>query len=190
MIMAVYTPSRLSRRPAYTLIEMVLVTAVIGMMAALSVPVFTGLHARAKVDSGVDMVRAAWALGRATAIKEGRPYRFAVVLGKGNFRLAPDNADSWNGGNAEQGGVVREMARPAGVVFAAKDQPAPAGTDTALPAGQVGHGMWNDVVVFQPDGTAHEDVEIAFQIQGTRGSVMRLRALTGGVTVKQLGGTY
>jgi prepilin-type N-terminal cleavage/methylation domain-containing protein len=194
MLMVVQSPSRLTGRNAYTLLEMVLVTAVIGMLAAMSVPVMTSLQSHTRIQAGVDAVRAAWAQGRAKAIEEGRPYRFAVVMGKSNFRLAPDRADSWNGGNAPSSdpagpGLVREGALPKGVVFADKDQAGPTGTDTVVPAGHVGQGMWADVAVFQPDGTAREDVEIAFQVQGSRGMVIRLRALTGAVSVKPLGGS-
>jgi hypothetical protein len=45
--------------------------------------------------------------------------------------------------------------------------------------------MWSTRTIFLPDTTASQDVEIVFGAPGTMGLVMRLRALTGAVTVRE-----
>jgi Tfp pilus assembly protein FimT len=177
------------QRPGYTIFELMVVLCILVIAGSLAVPSYQGLLGSYRIRAAVDSVRTALALGRAKAIEQGRPYRFAVVLGKGNYRLAPDQSDYWGGGNAPSSdpaghGWVQEEALPQGVAFG-KD---PAGTDTVLPAGKVGQGSWENVVVFQPDGTANADVEIAFQARGAQGMVVRLRALTGAVSAKPIGG--
>ena len=50
-----------------------------------------------KLTGGIDSVRAAWAMARARAVEEGRPYRFSVEPNGSRFRVAPDQADYWSG---------------------------------------------------------------------------------------------
>jgi Tfp pilus assembly protein FimT len=172
------TSHRTGRRAAYTLIEMVLATVIMTIAAGLAVPMISSMLAQHRLDSGVDAVRAAWAMGRSKAISEGRPYRFAVMMGKGSYRSAPDSSDYWNGGSGSSSssagaGWVKEGQLPEGVTFAGD--------------GSGGSGGWADVVVFEPDGTARDEVEISFEAKGAQGKVVHLRALTGAVTVKPLG---
>jgi len=181
-------------RTGYTLMELTLVCALIAMVAGITAPTINSMYSRQRVDSGVDAVRAAWARAKAAAIKEGRPYRFSVVMGKGNYRIAPDQDSSWTntGGNdtardSHDPGAVRQGALPPGVVFLGSGDTAPTSTDTVLPPDKVSPEQYQAVVVFQPDGTAREDVEITFSFKGTRPQVVRLRAMTGVVTVKPQG---
>src|SRR5690348_16660356 len=82
-----------TRRRAYTLFELLLVLALLIVMAAIAYPTLDSLYADFRLSSAADQVRACWAEGRAHAVEEGRPYRFAVVPERGNFRIAPDGAD-------------------------------------------------------------------------------------------------
>jgi len=178
------------KRPGYTLLELMLVMAIIVFLATLAYPSMAGLSGPVKLNGAADAVRSAWAQARAKAVEEGRPYRFAVVPGKGNFRIAPDSEDSWNGGEAsgpDGPGLVQEEALPPGVCFSRSGEGAgpPPGNDTVLPPGSVSPGQWSKVVVFNPDGTASEDVEILFQFRNLRPLRVHLRALTGGVKVQQ-----
>jgi len=174
--------------------ELTLVVALIAMLAGITAPTITSMYSQQRVDSGVDTVRAAWARAKAAAVKEGRPYRFAVVMGKGNYRVAPDQDSSWTntGGNdtsrsAHDPGIAQQDALPPGVVFLGPGGAAPTSTDTVLPADKVSPEQYQTVAVFQPDGTAREDVEITFSFKGARPKVVRLRAMTGVVTVKPQG---
>jgi Tfp pilus assembly protein FimT len=180
------------RRCGYTLFELLLVLAILIIAGSLAVPSYRSMMGGYKAQAAIDTVRSGLARARAKAIEQGRPYRLAVVLGKGNFRVAPDQDEYWSGGNGPGSdpagkGLVLENALPKGVAFALKGEGRAPDGDTALPTSQVSPGSYKSVVVFQADGTAREDVEIAFQVQGARGMLLQLRALTGAVSVKQLG---
>ena len=86
------------RRQAFTLVEILLVVAVMVMIAAIGYPAVESFYLGVKVEAASDAVRAGWSEAQAHAVGEGRPYRFAIVPGKGNYRYAPDSADFWSGG--------------------------------------------------------------------------------------------
>ncbi len=164
----------MTRRPAYTLFELVLTAAVIAITTALAVPSLDALYPTYKQNAAVDAVRAAWALGRAHAIEEGRPYRFAVTPGSGDFRLAPDD-DTADGGDGQgPRPMVRDDHLTEGVTFA-----------LAQDGGQPSAGGMSTVAVFLPDGTARDDAEVSIQVKGARPKSVKLRALTGAVTVQR-----
>lgn len=183
----------MTRRPAFTLFEILLVLAILVVFAALSFPSIDSMYAGYRLTASSDMLRAAWAEGRAYAVEQGRPYRFAIVAGRGNWRVAPEGNDFWSGGEPPIGDdpasrpFVREEALPRNVRFASLDAAlngSPSG-DSSLPVGSFDAGMWQSVVTFLPDGTSREDVEILLTTPGSRPLVVRLRALTGVVAVKR-----
>ena len=181
-------------RRGYTLLELTLVLVLILVVAVLSYPSLEAMKGSFEITAATDQVRAAWALARARAIEEGRPYRFAAVPGKGNYRIAPDSGDFWKGSSPVSGDnstdkpLVVEEAVPKGVAFAIGDTPVVASTtdDTALPIGSIDIGQYTSVATFLPDGTSREDVRIVFSKKGVRPVVMRLRGITGSVTVRLL----
>jgi Tfp pilus assembly protein FimT len=173
-----------SRRPAYTLFELILTAALIAITASLAAPSLDGMYPSYKLNASVDAVRCAWALGRAHAIDEGRPYRFAVAPGGDSYLLSPDDqpADGGQVDSSDQRQPVFQLKEhlPKGVTFAlaqAADQQPQASPD----------GL-STVAVFLPDGTARDDTEVRFQIKGTYPKTIKLRGLTGAVTVQQDGG--
>ncbi len=56
-------------------------------------------------------------------------------------------------------------------------------TDESFEVGKVGSGQWVPVVVFLPDGTASDDVQITFDCAAARSMTIQLRAITGTSTV-------
>jgi len=182
------------RRFGYTLLELAIVVAIIAIVAAAAYPSLQGMYDDLQLTSSVDQVRATWASARVRAIEEGRPYRFAVVPGKGNFRVAPDTSDFWaGGGNSSTGSdstdkpAVFEDKLAKGVAFAIADSAAlSGGDDTTLPVGSVDIGQYTSVATFLPDGTSRDDVRIIFSKKGVRPVVLRLRGITGAVTVRLL----
>ena len=181
------------RRPAYTLLEVTLVAFLIAVVMVLAYPSIDGMYGHHRLTAALDEVRGTWAAGRAHAIEEGQPYRFSVVLGKGNFRLAPDSPEYWDGsggaqqtsGNGPQPAVITG-ALPRGVTFAngngGNAAPGGANPDTILPS--VSPSQYQTLAVFLPDGTARDDVEVIFQGRGARPMILNLRALTGIVTAR------
>jgi type II secretory pathway pseudopilin PulG len=185
-------------RPGYSLFELVLVLAVLLIASALSLPSLKVMYGSYKRDGAVDAVRAAWAQARARAIEEGRPYRFGVVPDGGHYRVAPDTPDYWSGsghptdGTGKPGKVV-EGSLPPGVRFSVNAPTGQGGSDPVSdwpdtsgkgPKGAVPAESYSNAAVFLPDGTAKADCEILFQVRGTSPVSLKLRGMTGAVTVK------
>lgn len=189
-----------TRRRGFTLVEVVLVCALVVLLAMIAYPTLQSLYDDLRLNSATDQVRAAWTQARVQAIDEGRAYRFSVVPGKGNYRLAPDAGEYW-AGNGGPGGaentdpnaeppLVLEDALPRGVRFALADGNTPldfnANEETAAPIGSVDVGQYVTLATFLPDGTAREDVSIAFSTKGSRPLLLRLRGITGASSVQYL----
>jgi prepilin-type N-terminal cleavage/methylation domain-containing protein len=178
------------RRRGYTLMEMVLVMAILVILAAVGYPTVDSMYDGIRLQAGADSVRAAWADAQSRAVDEGRPYRFAVLPGKGNYRVAPHGAENWGGavglsdsGEGQGPALVLEEALPKGVVFTNAQGEGLGGGQTVVAAESIDPSQWQTVAVFLPDGTAEDDAEIVLHMPGTRPIVVQLRALTGVVTV-------
>lgn len=179
---------------------MVLVCTLVVLLAVIAFPSMQSLYNDLRLSSATDQVRAAWTQARVQAIDEGQAYRFAVIPGKGNYRVAPDTGEYWAGDGGPAGmentdpnadpPLVLEDALPRGVRFALADGAAPldfdANEETAVPIGSVDVGQYVTLATFLPDGTAREDVSIAFSTKGGRPLLLRLRGITGASSVQYL----
>jgi Tfp pilus assembly protein FimT len=179
-------------RIAFTLFELILVLSLLVMLAALAPAALDSLQGTFRVTAAADAVRAAWAEARSHAINEGCAYRFSVVPGAGNYRIAPDAAGFWPDPNSQspaatpgQGHFVLEDALPRGVRFSTSDANGDAPADNFSP-GSVDPSAWVRVATFLPDGTAQDDAEIVFRARGARAVSMKLRGLTGAVRTRTL----
>jgi len=181
-------------RRAFTLFEVMLVMALIVLIAAVSYPSLESMYSYYRVQAAADTLRSSWAEARTHAMEEGRAYRFSIVAGKGNFRVAPDAAEYWTdevpaAADPNNPPLVQSGALAKGVRFRRADAPSgDSDADTALPVDSVASSQWTPLAVFLPDGTAREDVAIVLEGSGARPLVVRLRALTGGVSVRPLEG--
>jgi len=172
-------------RRGFTLLEVTLVLAVIVLLAAMAYPSLEAMYGDVKLSAGADLVRSRWADARTRAIEEGRPYRFATQP-DGKFRVAPDASDFWSGGGTPSDSVgandadvpplVIEDSLPNGIGFA---------DDSNSGESSDGSG-WTTVLRFLPDGTASADRVITLRAEGYRSVQLKLRALTGAVTVETL----
>lgn len=194
-------------RAGFTLLELLLVVAVLVAATALLYPSLQSSYGSYKVTAGADAVKAGWTNARAMAIENSRPFRFSVVLNKGNYRIAPDDPAFWTGGNVPDHGTpgnptVIEKALPRGIKFTqgSSTQGSRDDDDTVLDSGSLGSAQWTTLVVFLPDGTARpgalpegavrgdqDMVDVELQSSGARGKVVRLRCLTGNIVVRQKG---
>ena len=181
-------------RQAFTLFEIIVVMALLVVVAALVYPSLESGYGYYKVRGAADTVRGALAEARTRAMEEGRPYRFAVVWGKGNFRIAPEGAEFWAGSDAaptqssdgEPPLIVSDALRPP-IRFRRTDgSRGDADADTVLPADAIDPSQWSPVATLLPDGTAREDVEVTLEVDGARPVLVKLRALTGGVSARPL----
>ncbi|MBI1917871.1 MAG: prepilin-type N-terminal cleavage/methylation domain-containing protein [Planctomycetes bacterium] len=185
-------------RRGFTLLELILVLALVVILASLVYPSFSAMQRAYRVEGAADGAKAGMLTARAQAIEEGRPYRFAVVPGKGNFRVAPDSPDFWGGGappTAAEGTaapLILEDSLPQGTSFS-DGGPTREG-ETALEPGAVSPSMWKAVAIFLPDGSARvpdgtddslPTVDLSVATEGTRPLVVTLRLLTGTVTVRR-----
>src|SRR5436305_15081288 len=104
------------RRPAFTILELSLVLAVLLVAAAIALPSIDAMYGSLRLTAAADMIRAHWAEARARAIDDGVPYRFAVTYGTGNMRVAPDTGEFWSGGNGSANSAPSQGDSPPLVV--------------------------------------------------------------------------
>jgi Tfp pilus assembly protein FimT len=164
-------------RLAFTLMETVLVMAILILIVALAFPAIDAIQAGPRLSAATDLVRARLNEARTHAIQDRMPYRFAVKDGTGLFKIAPDTSDYWSDGSSsakDDTAWVFEGSLPERVVFKTADE---GGSDS---------DSWHTLVTFQPDGTAADDVEMTFQTNGAPPTTLRLRGSTGSVTTAAL----
>jgi prepilin-type N-terminal cleavage/methylation domain-containing protein len=167
-----------SCRAAFTLFELIVVMAVILIILAIASPLLLNqLHSDAKITAAADTVRARWADCRSQSVEENRPYRFAVVPNSGKYKIEPYDAGT-DGGSSDniENSFIMEDRLPTGVRFGTKDFPVDPSTE------EPDTNDYRTVAVFQPDGTAKDDVEITFGSGSGETVTVRLRALTGSVS--------
>src|SRR5262245_60922960 len=85
------------RRTAFTLLELLLVMAVLVALAAITYPSLEPMYRQYRMSAAADQLKAGLLHARAQAVEEGRPYVFAILPGKGNFRVAPEGQQFWSG---------------------------------------------------------------------------------------------
>jgi prepilin-type N-terminal cleavage/methylation domain-containing protein len=181
-----------TRRSGYTLLELVIVLALLVVLVGMIYPSLEDMYADYKVTAAADQVRAGWAEARAHALNEGRPYRFSIIPDKGNFRIAPHGDDYWQGNDPPPS---EDPANPSffangtfdkGVRFVAMESlqsgASPPGGDSALAPNAIDPAQMVTKAIFLPDGTIRDDVEVALQARGARPVVLSIRALTGVVS--------
>jgi prepilin-type N-terminal cleavage/methylation domain-containing protein len=167
-------------RRGFTLFEMLIVLAIIVVVSALAVPVIRTMLDDAHMNAGADMVRARLADARAKAFDSGKPWKFAYLPSSGIFQLAAEDDDEWSGSDHEP----KEMPNcirgelPKDVLLAVnRDDIAGAqGTPQAT-------GDWKTLAVFTGDGSAREDSMVYIGKASYMPLRLRLRGLTGAVTV-------
>lgn len=165
-------------RRGFTILETLLVLALIIVIASIAVPSIDAMYSGVKLTAAADTVRGQWADARARAVEDGIAYRFSVVPSSGKFKVAPDAGDDAQMDDSGDAPLKVEDSLPGNVTFSDANQSGGDGSD----------GDYQSVVVFLPDGTAREDVEVGFRSRGTRTLVLRLRGLTGAVTSHWEGG--
>ncbi len=164
-------------RHGFTIVETMLVLAVMLIIAAIAIPSIDSMYSDVKLTSAADMVRGAWADARARAAEDGVAYRFAVVPQSGRFKVSPD-AENTKADDSGEAPLMIEDTLPGNVTFADANGSSVEDSD----------GEYQTLIVFYPDGTAREDVEVGFRGRGTRTMILHLRGLTGAVTSSWEGG--
>ncbi len=169
-------------RRGVTLLELMLVLAIVAMLAAIAYPSIETMYGDLRVQAAADQLRGRFALARSRAIEEGRRYRFEIQSNSGGYRILPDNSEFWSDGSGVAGDEVGdasplqlEDALPDDIVVQVVDDRGMGTSDG-----------WTRLVVFLPDGSCSDDRVIRLERPGNRPVEIRIRSLTGAISTHVL----
>jgi prepilin-type N-terminal cleavage/methylation domain-containing protein len=179
---------RACTRNGLTLVEVILVLALLVVIGAISVPLLEGSFSRAGLHSAGDTLRGAWAKARLAAMLSGQTCVFRFEPNGSRFQivtldqlglpetseLQPDDPNAQH----EAADMLRlpRSRLPDGVVFAAGDVAASSQLTATLPGAT--DGPWSNPILFYPDGTTSD---ASVLLSNSRQTTIRvtLRGLTG-----------
>ena len=157
-------------RLAYTLMEVVLVMAVLVMVTSLAYPFAAGWFSGQKTTSAADKVRAKLTEAKMLAQREGRAYQFSFKPNTGEWRMAPQGDEEGEWQNWATAEILGSDFRFAEAVMDGD------GTTSA-------DGTRN--IIFLPNGTALTSERIGVTNSANQSQnpvVLQVRAETGSVT--------
>ncbi len=182
----------------FTLVEMLIVLALLAALASLAWPAVRGMAAKSELRSAAGNVRSALARARLRAIESGVPQRFRYQPGAGRYEAlncgTPDDA---SGEPAQPSRVPTDIlppepiggVLPSGVHFAGPDEIAlpdeirPSAPGRDAPIGSAG---WSRPIVFQTNGKTC-DLRLRLLGQDRHYVDVKLRGLTGSVKIGHVG---
>jgi prepilin-type N-terminal cleavage/methylation domain-containing protein len=198
------------KRQGMTLIEVLLVLAIVAIGAALMWPVLEKPLAHHRLHSAADEVRTEWCQARIEAMRSGRTYAFRYELGGDRFYTEPDNGlnagtsdggpatvSSLGGGQsgASTGGTsaAENKTLPKGIKFSGEQASqsmtptsTPTSTPAATPAPTLPAGGWSNPGFFYPGGTA-SDVQLILICNESCAVRVMLRGSTATATTADAG---
>jgi prepilin-type N-terminal cleavage/methylation domain-containing protein len=174
-----------TRRPAFTLVELLAVIAILALLAAVLLPSIAAFRGDTRHRAAADAIRGELAAARARAMEEGRQYRVAISQDGKRLRRAPDSAEfaqaaAADGPSGAAAAVEYEFEHVTAEVVAEQDVPVGAAEG------------WVTIASVQPDGTCREDTVLVAITEPNNGSLhLRVRGLTGSsrVVPNPAGGT-
>jgi prepilin-type N-terminal cleavage/methylation domain-containing protein len=194
-------------RTAFTLIEMILVLAILVAIGAIVAPSFNEAFIRQRLQSSADRLRSEWERARLTAMKTGQTQVFSCVLETGGYSVEPymSDADLLNasagatltttGGAVVGATTAGNLAAPAptasepkqleeGITFisCAVSSDMRAMTVAQAEGGMAAASALNQSVMFYPDGSTSTAEVILQDVKGKQRAV-RMRGLTGSTQV-------
>lgn len=195
-------------RAGITLLELVIVLALLIVLAAVAMPSFVGMLRRQRLVSAAESVRTEWMRAHIHAMKTGRVHVYRFQTGDRKFEIIPWVAEDdalESSVNADQQGMVFAMSTaagtsaggvdmndgpglPEGVLFVAGDAQADNRAMTiedALMGAAGADGQWSRPILFYPDGTASEAYIIVANDQ-QEAIRIELRGLTGMASVSDI----
>jgi prepilin-type N-terminal cleavage/methylation domain-containing protein len=189
-----------NRGRGYTLMELLLVMAIIVALAAVSAPAFTGTLRRMSLSSAADTVRAELTRAHVMAMRTGRIHAFQYEIGGGKYKIEPwiGGDDALESPDGEQGA----QPAPAATTHAEDSEPTlPDGTkfstgdaayssrsqrvEEEVMGTSSSAANWSRPILFYPDGSAGD----AFIVVGNEynaGIRVDLRGITASVRVGQI----
>lgn len=174
-------------RSAFTLMELLLVLAVVVVVMSMATPSINRMFQRTALDRGADKVRAAMGKARVKAIKEGDVYAVFVSLGSNWFDVGPfaNSKNQIGRANRDQSMVSQqgnsgfeENILPGGVNFVASEVLSDSRAQEVLSGTESSGGGGLQQILFYPDGTSQNASVV---LQNEIGGIVeiQLRGLTG-----------
>ncbi len=178
-----------------TLVEVMLVLALLVVIGAIAAPLMEGAFSHASLQNGGDLVRAAWSRARLAAMESGQTHVFRCELrgsrylittldafgsGEGDPPLAADDTPR----DASDMIRLNEDRLPDGIKFAGGDIASSSQVQATL--GQTPAGSWSAPIVFHPDGTA-TDATVLLANDDQQTVRITLRGLTGISNASEVG---
>lgn len=190
---------RRARRGAVTLIEVLLVLAVLSLVAAATWPALERSFANQKLRDAADLVRAEWSSARAKAMQSGIPQEFHYTLEDQTFWVeAGEDASGYSNGLAATEPAAAESAAnsemlPNQVVFhegtvetdSTETVLDPGVSQTETDSGLIPGGESGAAIVFYSDGTC-SSARLVLRNEYDRQITLTLRSLTGMAEVSEI----
>jgi type II secretion system protein H len=180
------------RRSGYTLFELLLVLAVLGVIASVAWPSVLRMQADHELAAAVEQVRMQLASARTRAIHSGLAYQFRYEPNGRRFCTLPFEAEpeltTMPGGTSTSPPVqtarsAAETSKSVRFLPSTGGEKLPAGMFQGLPdAGNLASAAWSAPLIFAPDGSAVDAVIALADRRGQRVDIA-VRGLTGAVTV-------
>jgi type II secretory pathway pseudopilin PulG len=191
-------------REGITLLELLIVLALLVILAGVSMPAFMGTIRSQRLRSAAESVRTEWMRAHIQAMKTGRIHVYRFESGGRSFEIIPwvaddDALESSTTADAQPtfvamasasgtaaGGVELEEGPglPEGVIFVGGEAQSDAralSVEEAL-SGSEGDGQWGSPILFYPDGSA-SDAFVVVANDAQQSIRIELRGLTGLATV-------
>jgi type II secretion system protein H len=171
----------------FTLVELLIVLAILVLMAGFSWPAVGGLLAKSELQSAAKQVRATLAQTRLKAMESGQVWQFRYQPGTRRFEIAPlvasseeplDRRDPRRG--RDESGAPAETLLASGVRWESSEA-AGAELRPTLPE-ETAESAWSAPLLFFPNGRTSP---ARLQLSGRRGLSVRLtlRGITGMVAI-------
>jgi type II secretion system protein H len=174
-----------TQRRGYTLLEMLLVVAMMSALAAVAMPSFEGPLADRRLRSAAEHVRATWLTARSAAMTSGQIYLFRYEPQSNQYTIGP-----WEGADAAVetatagAGTPRTDTLPDGVIFVggSQQQDSRSARMSDDMGSAAGGGGTAPPVLFYADGqTSTVELQLAHELG--LGVTLSLRGLTGVVSM-------
>jgi prepilin-type N-terminal cleavage/methylation domain-containing protein len=183
------------RQRGLTLVEVLLVLALLVVIGAVSVPLLEGSFARAGLQHGGDLVRAAWGRARLAAMESGDIHVFRYERNGNRYHITTLDALGTPEGEPPieveaQPGDSSDLYRlgqdrlPDGIRFAAGDIASSSRVEATL--GPIAASDWSAPILFHADGTT-SDATVLLSNESQQTIRVTLRGLTGISNISEVG---
>jgi type II secretion system protein H len=188
------------RRSGLTLIEILLVLAILVVVAAAAAPAFRGAMQDAELRSAADGIRTEWTRAHVAAMKTGRIQVFRYEQGGRKYSVQPwiagddalegnESADTGFGAPAGEDNVLGDgFELPEGTLFtegAAQQESRSLAVEQAAASATSFESEWSAPILFYPDGST-SDAYVVIGNEREVGIRVDLRGMTGAAKVSDI----